>query len=108
MICRVGGRFISLSTILDSNCKLDSMELGYNFSPCYENKNEEIMYDGIKTDVSLYSEDMKSKCCFPNYLWKIETIRGILKSYDFTQIDIVPVYQNVPVSLIKATKKLQI
>ena len=62
----LGGRFISVTTFMDPNCKLDFMDLGFTISPFYENEGKKILYDGIKANITLYSGDFTSKCSFPN------------------------------------------
>merc|ERR1711976_177679 len=101
-----GGRFISVTTFMDPNCKLDFMDLGFTISPFYENEKEKILYDGMKSNITLYSGDLTSKCSFPNFLWELKTIHDFLQSCDFSEINFVPMYEDVPVALIIATKKM--
>ena len=99
-----GGRFISLTTVLDQKSKLVDMSLGYKFVACPVGEDQTSFDDVLKVDCELYSEDMRSKCCFPNFLWKPETIAELLYSAGFSSVNIRPILSGVPVMIICATR----
>ena len=101
-----GGKFVSVTTFLDDTCKMENMSLGYKFVPCFMGDQKTTLDDGRKVDVTLYSGDLKSKCCFPNFLWKSETIGSLLQSTGFCSIKFRPIGPSVPVTMITATKGL--
>ena len=101
---RPGGRLISVTTVLDKNCKLVDMSLGYRFVPCPLVESQESQDDLLKVDIELYSGDMKSKCCFPNYLWRPEIIEQLLISSGFTAVNITPILSGVPVMIVTAIR----
>ena len=100
-----GGRLVTITTVLDVNCNQEDLSLGYSFVPCPDVVNAQgTLYDGIKIDITLYSGDFKSKCCFPNYLWTFETISSQLYSSGFTSVQMLPTLIGVPVIIIIATR----
>ena len=100
-----GGRLFTITTVLDENCNLQDMDLGYTFVPPSEKSDPTTLQDGVKVDVTLYSEDFKSKFCFSNFLWKLETISSQLYSSGFTSVRLLPTLAGVPVMIIIATKE---
>ena len=101
---RPGGSLISVTTVLDKNCRLVDMSLGYRFVPSTMIDSHECQENLLKVDVELYSGDMKSKCCFPNYLWKPEIISHLLCSSGFTAVNITPILSGVPVMIVTAIR----
>lgn len=101
---KTGGRIVTVTTVLDDACNLEDMRLGYKFIPCLDGNATDTLNDGTKVDITLYSEDKKSKCCFPNFLWKPETISTLLYSSGFTSVKVLPVFNGVPVMIIVATR----
>ena len=101
---RPGGRLISVTTVLDKNCKLVDMSLGYKMVACPVVDTQENQDDLLKVDYELYSEDRRSKACFQNYLWKPEIISHILCSSGFTSVNITPILSGVPVMIVTAIR----
>ena len=99
-----GGRLISVTTVLDKNCRLEDMSLGYRFVPSTMIDSQECQEDLLKVDIELYSGDMKSKCCFPNYLWNPEIIKQLLCSSGFTSVNMTPILSGVPVMIVTAIR----
>ena len=91
-----GGRLISVTTVLDKNCNLVDMNLGYRMVACPVFDNQENYENLLKVDYELYSEDRRSKCCFQNYLWKPEIIEELLYSSGFTSVNIISILAGVP------------
>ena len=101
---RPGGRFIAVTTILDEKTNLVDMSLGYKFIACPKQDNEENPEDVLKVDIELYSGDMKSKCCFPNFIWRPKIIEELLHFSGFNSIDIQSIHPGVPVFSITAIR----
>ena len=100
-----GGRLVTITTILEEKWNQEDMLLGYSFVPCPALTNDQItLYDGIQVNLTLYSGDAKSKCYFPNFLWKLETISSQLYSTGFTSVQTLPIFPRVPVIIIIATR----
>ena len=93
---RPGGRLISVTTVLDKNCKLVDMSLGYKMVACPAVDSQENQDDLLKVDHELYSEDRRSKACFQDYLWKPEIIEQLLYSSGFTSVKIISILSGVP------------
>ena len=101
---KLGGRLLSLTPVLDQSSRLVDMSLGYKFVACPVGEDQINFDDVLKVNCELYSEDMRSKCCFPNFLWKPETIAEILYSADFSSVNIRSILPGVPVMIISATR----
>ena len=101
---RPGGRFIAVTTVLDEKSKFEDISLGYKFKPCHKEEDEKFLEDVLKVDIELYSKDMKSKCCFPNFLWKPKIFEELLNSSGFNSVDIQSIHSGVPVMSITAIR----
>ena len=99
-----GGKFVSVTTFLDDSCKMENMSLGYKLVPCCVGAKDVTLGDGAKVDVTLFSRDLKTKCCFPNFLWKSETICNLLQLAGFSSIEFRAIGHSIPVTIISATK----
>ena len=106
MNTKPGGRFIGVTTVLDENSKLVDMSLGYKFVACPVIEGQEVQNDVLKVDCELYSGDMKSKCCFPNYLWKPERIKQSLNLSGFSSVKIKSILSGAPVMTVTAVRPI--
>ena len=101
-----GGRLVTVSTVLDEKCQQENKSLGFKFVPSVGTDSDtRLLYDGVKVNVSLYSEDFKSHCTFPNYLWSFETIRSQLNACGFTSVQGQPVLSGFPIMIIIARRE---
>lgn len=99
-----GGRLLSTTCLLDESCKLVDMSAGYKIVPCPDTNGQTTLCDGGKVIVTLYSSDFKRKCCFPNFLWKPDTVENVLRCTGFSSIKILPVVPGDPRVIISATR----
>ena len=102
---KCGGKFVTMQPVLDETCNLEDMTLGYTFVPYVNEKKPDTLYDGVQVDVTIYSADFKSKCSFPSFLWKSQTISKLLYAVGFEDVKIVPILTGTPYMITVATKQ---
>ena len=102
-----GGRFVTVTTVLDETCKMEDMEYGYRFVPCKQWVDTNEAKDGIKANITLYSGDLKSQCTFPNFLWKPKTISTLLYDLGFASVSVIHILDSVPVMIFVAIKNIE-
>ena len=101
-----GGRFVTVTTVLEESCKMEDMDYGYRFVPCKEWVDTNGAEDGVKANITLYSGDLNSQCTFPNFLWKPQTISRLLYNSGFTSVSVIPILSSVPVMIFSATRSI--
>merc|ERR1712002_332946 len=84
-----GGKFVTITPILDPNSQVDTVVTGVFYEPCPE--SAKYRTDGVKHNIYIYSQDMSSKVQFANYFWKYETVCEELYNAGFTSIKSVQI-----------------
>lgn len=101
---REGGRFLAVTTVLDDTCKQRDLPFDIRYDPIVNIEHDDEWHDGIQVQITVLSEDKKSKCSFPNYLWKFSTIQSALLQVGFDEVVKYVPCESVPVVLILASK----
>jgi len=99
-----GGKFLAITTVLDETCKQRDFPFGIRYDPIDKVQPGEEWHDGIQIQITVLSEDKKSKCSFPNYLWRFSTIQSELLQVGFDAVEKHVPLESVPVIQITARK----
>ena len=100
---------VTLTNVLDDNNECMYADKNYEFLfPDSQEiiNNSSTLQDGIKVTVKLISNDGKADVAFPNFLWRSETIIGVLEKCGFSEAKCqsMPGLPNRPVRIITAVK----
>ena len=103
-----GGRFVALTSVLDKMQNQVDLPLGYQYDPSPMNHGDPLeisqWHDGIKVQLTLFSDDMNSQCSVPNFLWSFSTIKAVLCRAGFDTAEKVTPHHSVPIIVISASK----
>jgi len=82
-----GGRFVTVTGVLDQTSELTK---GCEYKPVKRESIGEggVWKDGIEVLVTITSDDGKSTCSFPNFLWKLDTIKQVLVEVGFNNVEV--------------------
>ena len=101
-----GGRFISLTAVLDKDAKMEEdMEVGYQHVDVDQGLPSRDWRDGQCIQVTLFSDDKKSTCSFPNYRWTILTMKRALIKAGFSSFEVHMPHKYLPTNFIVAYRK---